>query len=102
MSLTILETRKIAKSRKPWHCDGCHREFPAGTPKDCQRIIGDHGPYSIQWCVTCQGIAGMLFDLDRGFWDDGVTDDHILEAMQDEFGTWEAADARFGNERGEA
>lgn len=94
--MTILEIRDIKSTRKPWRCDGCHRQFTKGTPKQRSRIIGDNGPYSIQWCLTCQGIANQLFDLDSDYRDFGVNDHDILEAMQCEFGTWEAADTKFG------
>jgi hypothetical protein len=91
--MTVLEIRNVAKTRKAWRCDGCHRRFPAGSPKERQRIVGDDGPYSIQWCPTCQGISDGLFALgaERDNWHEDV-----LESMQSEFGTWESADAKFG------
>jgi len=94
--MTILEIRQVERTRKPWRCSGCHRKFPAGSPKERQRIIGDDGPYVWQSCPTCTGLSHVLFEMDSDFRIDGVMDDDILEAMQHDYGTWELADAHFG------
>lgn len=93
--ITVLEVRHVANTRKSWQCDGCSRKFPAGTPKLRQRNVGNDGPYSWECCLTCEGISTRLWNLDSDYRHEGVTSDDIQEAMEQEFGSWEAADKHF-------
>lgn len=88
--MTVLSSTIVKSARKPWRCDECRRKFSAGTTYHSQ-TIKDGEFYTIKSCPTCHAIWQRLFR--EGFDNEPG---YVDEEVQEVYGSWEAADAKFG------
>ena len=49
-------SNKCVTTRKPHHCWGCNRKFPAGT-RLTAKVCADGGViYTVYWCEVCERV----------------------------------------------
>lgn len=72
---------KLVKTRKPHHCWGCTKEFPAGSML-WNRISKGDEIVNTYWCETCQELVDQDPDAIDGYMFGELTDyaDYIREA----------------------
>ena len=70
---------KIVKTRKPHHCLGCGREFPAGIEMKREGVLDDK-PFTAYLCKSCQEVCLQMNHYDR---EDGFCYDDLREDAEE-------------------